>query len=233
MERKFESELAERVSKKRGRGPAAKMLALAAAVGTCALLIASAALTFAWNEDSNRPTFIVNDVLFDHEKDAVYNDAGSVSSMRSMTLKVRSSEAPGDAHEEFTKLVYVINISVNQEGAEEVATGSTVGTLSVQLIADEAKTAMGTIDVAYEAFDSSAATTLSAAGASEEVAFGTDASVDVDAVLLGIDGFVPDVGDSLSLTITISFSEPLLHGGVSEMPWPSLDLGLSAYEGTF
>jgi hypothetical protein len=233
LERKFESELAERVSRKRGRGPAAKMLALAAAVGTCALLIASAALTFAWNENSNRPTFIVNDVLFDHVKDAVYNDEGSVSSMRSMTLKIRSSETPGDAHEEFTKLVYVINISVNQEGAEEVVAGSTVGTLSVQLVADEAQTAIGTIDIAYEVYDSSAAATLSTAGASEEVAFGTDASVDVDAVLPGIEGFAPDAGDALSLTITISFSEPLLHGDVSEMPWPSLDLGLSAYDGTF
>ena len=232
MERKFESELAERVSSKRGRGPAAKMLALAAAVGTCALLIASAALTFAWNEESNRPTFIVNDVLFDHVKDAVYSD-DSVSSMRSMTLKVRSSEAPGDVHEEFTKLVYVINISVNQEGAEEVAAGSTVGTLSVQLVADVAQTAVGTIGVAYDVYDISAATTLSVAGADEEIAFSTDTPVNVDAVLPGIDGFAPDVGDSLSLTITISFGEPLLHGGVSEMPWPSLDLGLSAYEGTF
>ena len=233
MERKFESELAERVTERKVRRPATRVFALAAAVGTCALLIASAALTFAWNEDSSRPTTIVNDVLFDHVKDAVYNEAGSVSSMRSMSLKVRSSDTPGDLHDEFTKLVYVINVSVNEEGAEEIAAGSTVGTLSVQLVADEAQTAIGTIDVAYAVYDSSAATTVSLVGPSESITFSTDAAVEVDAVLPGIDGFEPGAGDVISLTITISFGEPLMHGDVSEMPWPSLDLGLSAYEGAF
>ena len=228
MERDFESYLAKNIARKKGRRPFAKLCVVSAAFVTVGVLMGIAALSFAWSGEPGRPDFIQSETVFDHVGDEVLSDDGTVDARRVMTLKAKTADVPGELHDDYTKLTYRVNVSVNGDYVEELAAGSMVGLLELSLGVDVA----GTISGTYEVYDSSADVTVTGSLIDPTiVAFYVGSSASVSAMVPSIDGFEAGAGDWMSLTISIDFADPFVPGNVVETPWPGL--GLATYSGDF
>jgi hypothetical protein len=228
LKKDFESGLARRIATKKSRGPFTKWLIASTVPMTVAVLIGAAALSFAWSGEPGRPDFMQNETVFDHMSDEVLADDGSVDAKRVMTLKMKTTDVPGELHEDYTKLIYRLNVSVNGAAVEEVASGIAIGLLDVVLGTD----AVGTVSGNYEVYDSSADIIYAASLMDPAVTpFYAGSPVSVSAIVPSVDGFEADAGDWISLTIVIDFEDPFIPGDIVELPWPGL--GLEPYIGEF
>jgi len=223
MEKKFESELGKRIVEGNTRKSSKKVILGIAAIGACALLFGAASFSFAMGANATGPSFITENVLFDHEvSELTDTETGDADAKRVMSLKYRSTAPPGDNDLGNTKFVYVINIVINSTDGYEFI-GMNVGNLVIGFDAPVAYNALVTVYTTGIANQGELpeAFSVTTTPATDDTTDGVDVTAIIpSATLLDGSAWVPTVGDTVSITITVDIAMPNLTGTATETAWP-------------
>jgi hypothetical protein len=214
LERKFESELGERVVEKNGHRNSKKVSALIGAVAVCTLMISCAFVSLADNQPAKD-----SGVMFDNHVDYIYGVDDEVDVKRTMTLKNKTMEVSGTNELTYTSFNYSVSISVNDVGLSWV--NAIIGSLTIAI--DGATSSneytgnyLGYIELTGPGLE------ILQAPVSGSVTCGADPGSVTFLVPQEFDVFVTDMS-KLSLNVTLTFGVGFLSGDVTESGDPRLE----------
>ena len=214
MERKFESELGERVVEKNGHKLGKKTAALVGAMAICTLMISCAFSSLAENQPAKD-----SGVMFDDHVDYIYGADGEVDVKRTMTLKNKTMTANGDSELTYTSFNYTVSLSVND--ADLSLEGAIIGSLEIVIDgADDSNVYIGNYDGYFELMGPDLnILSVPVAGIVECGEFPGLVEFPVPSSF----SEVVTAGSKLSLNVTLTFDVGFLSGEVTESWDPEIE----------